>query len=347
MQPRPKVAVIIPFFQRESGILVRAVRSVFGQEGPLELHVIVVDDASPIGAAQELAGTEPAAPHALHIVKRANGGPGAARNTGLAFAAELQPDIIAFLDSDDIWLPFHAARGARELAEGADFYFSNHLRGSAAGGAADDLDWFSENCPALTSAAEKIRDLEAGAIWGMKPPAAMNTLARVYASQTSTVMARFDLIGHKRFKPELRWAGEDYFLWVELAEQARLVAFSDVPSVECGRGLNVYYGKQNWSHPDAEVPRGYSGILYRAILKSFSLEPDTRAALQERARRFFSVYAYLAAKKLITRGQMDLSLAAAIARKDAGELLLAPYRAARMALLAPQRRARYADMRGV
>jgi len=42
-----KCTIIIPYYQREPGILARALRSVFAQTHP-DFEVIVVDDASPL-----------------------------------------------------------------------------------------------------------------------------------------------------------------------------------------------------------------------------------------------------------------------------------------------------------
>ncbi|MCK7578205.1 MAG: hypothetical protein MZV65_22360 [Chromatiales bacterium] len=54
--------IVIPFFQRESGILSRAVASVVAQQGVLEradvasATLLIVDDASPVSADAELSG---------------------------------------------------------------------------------------------------------------------------------------------------------------------------------------------------------------------------------------------------------------------------------------------------
>ena len=115
--------VIIPFFQREPGLLAVAVNSALTQGGE-DLLVTVVDDGSPVSARAELA---PIIAHdrRVVIIEQANAGPGAARNRGL----DATPDdvaYIAFLDSDDRWLPGHLANGLTALRLGADFYFSDH-----------------------------------------------------------------------------------------------------------------------------------------------------------------------------------------------------------------------------
>ena len=48
----PTIAVIIPYFQREAGILRRALASVFAQTNAPSWEIIVVDDGSPVPAGQ-------------------------------------------------------------------------------------------------------------------------------------------------------------------------------------------------------------------------------------------------------------------------------------------------------
>ncbi|MFZ1680835.1 MAG: glycosyltransferase, partial [Rhizobiaceae bacterium] len=77
----PLLSVVIPARGRQDD-LDRAVRSVAGEQ--VDLEIIVVDDASPdpLVLPGELAGDK-----RLRLVARqANGGAGAARNTGLAMA---------------------------------------------------------------------------------------------------------------------------------------------------------------------------------------------------------------------------------------------------------------------
>src|SRR5690606_36649913 len=63
-----------------------------------ELELIVVDDGSTDDTADAVAQFgEP-----VRLVRQVNSGPAAARNRALSLA---QGDYIAFLDSDDLWLP--------------------------------------------------------------------------------------------------------------------------------------------------------------------------------------------------------------------------------------------------
>lgn len=95
------VSAIIPTHNR-AATLARAIDSALAQShAPLE--VIVVDDGSTDGT-RDLLATYSGRIHALH---QANAGPSAARNRG---AAAARGGILAFLDSDDLWLPDKLAR---------------------------------------------------------------------------------------------------------------------------------------------------------------------------------------------------------------------------------------------
>ncbi|MCP3670659.1 MAG: glycosyltransferase [Gammaproteobacteria bacterium] len=90
------ISVIIPSYNR-AHLLVRAVQSVLNQTLPAQ-EVIVVDDGSSDHTATVMAEEFP---H-CHYIKQPNRGVSAARNTGIAAASG---EWLAFLDSDDEWLP--------------------------------------------------------------------------------------------------------------------------------------------------------------------------------------------------------------------------------------------------
>src|SRR5262245_31791672 len=106
-----QVSVIIPIHRRqESGAA--AIRSALAQDG-VAVEVIVIDDASPrpFQLPEDLRGL----PEVRLIRRESNGGPAAARNTGILAASA---EWIAFLDSDDRFLPGKFAR-QRALADPA------------------------------------------------------------------------------------------------------------------------------------------------------------------------------------------------------------------------------------
>jgi glycosyltransferase involved in cell wall biosynthesis len=94
---RPTISVVIPAYNREQTVHT-AIRSVLWQTLP-PTEVIVVDDGSSDGTA---AAVEALAEPTVRLVRQANGGISAARNTGIR---EAKGDWVAFQDSDDEWLP--------------------------------------------------------------------------------------------------------------------------------------------------------------------------------------------------------------------------------------------------
>ncbi len=90
--------MVIPTWNR-AGLVARAVRSALSQDWPA-LEVLVVDDASQDDTQARLAELDD--PRLRVIRQPRNGGVARARNRGIA---EARGDLIAFLDSDDEWLP--------------------------------------------------------------------------------------------------------------------------------------------------------------------------------------------------------------------------------------------------
>jgi glycosyltransferase involved in cell wall biosynthesis len=98
-----RASVIVPTFNRWP-MLAEAITSVMAQ-GHVDFELIIVDDGSfddtavqlPI-LCEELA----TAPRPIRILRSENRGAAAARNFG---AASARAPLIAFLDSDDLWLP--------------------------------------------------------------------------------------------------------------------------------------------------------------------------------------------------------------------------------------------------
>jgi glycosyltransferase involved in cell wall biosynthesis len=94
----PKVSVVIPAYNRAATV-VRAMRSVLTQS-VRDLELIVVDDASTDGTPEAVESVGD--PRVRLLRHDTNRRAGAARNTGIRAA---RGEYVAFLDSDDEWLP--------------------------------------------------------------------------------------------------------------------------------------------------------------------------------------------------------------------------------------------------
>jgi glycosyltransferase involved in cell wall biosynthesis len=108
---KPLVSVIIPTYNRD-WIVGEAIDSVLAQDFS-NYELIVVDDGSEDRTPDVLAAYE----DRLTVLHQANGGVSAARNRGIAAAAGR---LIAFLDSDDLWLPQKLSAQVNFFAENSD-----------------------------------------------------------------------------------------------------------------------------------------------------------------------------------------------------------------------------------
>ena len=106
------ISVVIPTFDRESRMLGAAIESVLAQGVP-SLEVVVVDDGSAISAAQVVARYG----ESVRFHEKENGGIASARNAGVALC---KGDLLAFLDSDDLWEPDKLARQIEALGSDAE-----------------------------------------------------------------------------------------------------------------------------------------------------------------------------------------------------------------------------------
>jgi glycosyltransferase involved in cell wall biosynthesis len=95
-QRPPLLSVVVPTYNR-AWCLAEALNSVLAQD-VAGVELIVVDDGSTDGAPQLLAGYG----ESIRVLRQDNRGVSAARNAGIAAA---QGELVAFLDSDDLWLP--------------------------------------------------------------------------------------------------------------------------------------------------------------------------------------------------------------------------------------------------
>lgn len=103
------VSAIIPTYNRARTIK-HAINSVLAQTWK-ELEIIIVDDGSTDQTPEILGGYG----DKIRVIRQRNGGPAAARNAGIKVATG---DIIAFLDSDDVWLPDKTERQMRLIQAG-------------------------------------------------------------------------------------------------------------------------------------------------------------------------------------------------------------------------------------
>jgi len=229
------IAVIIPFYQRQDGILRRALASVFAQE-MTDWRAIVVDDASPHPAREELAPLGAGERDRISIIEQANKGPGGARNTGLD-ALDGGDLAAAFLDSDDVWVPGHLARAHAALtAHEGQLYL-------AAVGGGDGFDYHAD----MRAILERWSHAEVAT----EPPlyeieALGERLLRDWSfMHLSSMVLAAPLAARVRFEPALRLAAEDVLFFSDAVRQSARTLVCTAPGAVRGHGDNLFHGVDN------------------------------------------------------------------------------------------------------
>lgn len=193
----PQVSVIIPAYN-SALFISETMESVFSQTFS-DFEVIIINDGSPDTEALERA-LQPWMNRIIYV-KQPNRGPSAARNTGIGVA---RGEFLAFLDSDDSWLPEYLAEQMACLEKTPEldvvcadtlFYGDSPLAGQT----------FLER--------SKLRG----------PVTFMGMLEVGNALTTSCVVARKQaVVAAGVFDEGLRVA-EDYELWLRLAHQGSAI----------------------------------------------------------------------------------------------------------------------------
>jgi succinoglycan biosynthesis protein ExoW len=236
------ISVVIPFFQREAGILTRALNSVRAQHIPSgwSVEVIVVDDGSAYPAREEVRALRFAEPLHLKVIQQENRGVSAARNRGLDEANPCST-LIAFLDSDDSWPAHHIANAVEAYERKFDFVFSDNRREAYHHS-------YLKVHGARTEALLKQAKNEDGLI--EIPPGEMQGLIiEEFPAHISTIVYRRSIDADLRFNEDLESCGEDKLFIMILASKAKRICFSSKTVVECGRGINIFFTNDRWDSP--------------------------------------------------------------------------------------------------
>src|SRR5689334_21473917 len=107
MGERPNVSVVIPTYNR-AAFLPAAIDSALSQSYP-PCEILVVDDGSTDHTADVVAAYRAR----VRLIAQSNQGTAAGRNAGVAASSGA---YVAFLDSDDLWLPHKLERQMERFA---------------------------------------------------------------------------------------------------------------------------------------------------------------------------------------------------------------------------------------
>jgi succinoglycan biosynthesis protein ExoW len=313
LESAPRLAIIVPYFQREAGILCRCLASIFAQKvnPKMGLHIIIVDDTSPWPAREELRAIQIPEQMAVAVIMRNNGGPGAARNTGLDHVP-LGTDFIAFIDSDDTWREDHVQRAIDALGNSNDLYFADHLQWG--GFSYFDTKEFgafvkvgqSSTALALTKVNEVIVCSSAVII-----PYAV----REFIAHTSTIVYRAGSLSKCRFIGELRWGEDDIFL-LDLLFASTQACISTEIEVELGFGENIFLGSWSWDD-DNNLKRFHDQfIAQKEIRRRYQLSPELYEIVTQRIRSWRPALTFFIVRQLLKGKGLSVELLLSLLRQD-------------------------------
>jgi glycosyltransferase involved in cell wall biosynthesis len=259
----PAISVIMPVFNRAASVG-QAIDSVLGQSfGDFEL--IVVDDGSSDGTT---AAVEAVTDKRVRLVRLpSNRGGNAARNRGID---EARAPLLAFLDSDDLYLPDKLGFTVRyfEANPEIDVLIDSFVKRYATGRERPDV---ALRNPVLRSNAEIVEALYLRRIWKATPGIAVRTKTAIAAGKFDEELKRrqdFDFL--LRLAKVGRCASTDETLWVKTntsdAISADLRSFAG-SAIAFYRRHPEYYSDPRYRRGFAlDVGRHFSRLVKRGQL---------------------------------------------------------------------------------
>ena len=215
------VSVIIPTYNRAS-LLPRAVHSVVNQQYE-DLELIIIDDGS---TDETPAVVSAIGDTRIEVVRfEQNRGIGAARHEGVSRA---RGEFIAFIDSDDVWLPGKLELQMRlfQTYSHLDLIFGNYLNINHVAGISELV--FDKSRTKLKNLAT--RPLEDG-VWEILSGYQHTILEHSFMA-TPTVMFRTEWIKRVGNFERTLSGPEDFEFWWRLAAHGARFAFVEQPLIE-------------------------------------------------------------------------------------------------------------------
>lgn len=266
----PLVSVIVPAF-KAAGYVVAALESVLAQSFT-DYEVILINDGSPDSEQLEQA-IQPYVSRIAYLTQE-NRGPSAARNLGIRCASG---DWLAFLDSDDTWLPHYLAEQLR------------FLRGNPA------LDMVY--CDAILEGDTR---LDGKTFMQLCPSTGSVTFESLLVEQTQvitsgTVIRRQNVAAAGLFDEDIR-CSEDRDLWLRVVHAGGKIAYQRQALLR----RNLRPDSQG-SAPGSLLAGEIRSL--RKLDRELNLSPSARALLAARLRKIQAALAFIEGKAFLLAGE--------------------------------------------
>jgi glycosyltransferase involved in cell wall biosynthesis len=271
------VSVIVPAYNA-APFIAQTIVSVLGQTFR-DFEVIVVNDGSPDAAdlERELAPYM----HSIRYLTQPNGGPSSARNLGIRKA---RGEYVAFLDSDDFWMPGFLARQMEILKAdpSIDLLYSN-------GVVIGDVEYAGRELMSLA------------------PSDGPLTFERVVSAEctvlTSCVVVRRRLVIDVGLFDERFRRSEDFHLWSRLAFHGARFA--------CHRDVLVQHRRRAGSLSDDRVAMVQAAIeVLQDLEATLPLNEQQRKLVDDHVARCRAYIAFDEGKRMFMAGQFDAAVSA-------------------------------------
>ena len=227
MNKKPTVSIIIPTYNR-AHLVGRAIESVLNQTYQ-DFEIIVVDDDSTDNTQKVVNEFQKKDKRIKYIKMNVNKGSAAARNIGIKIA---RGDYIAFLDSDDEWLP-------EKLEKQIRLFFANK-----------NLGFVSCNTIILNFSGQKKAEYKISRSHNYF----LTLLERNIICSSSSVIIKKGIIGDIGYFDENLRLAQDWEMWIRVAQK---YAFDFMPEP-----LLKYY-----SHSNGYISKTYKNSLNYILQK--------------------------------------------------------------------------------
>lgn len=271
------ITIVIPFYQKQTGILQRALRSISRQEFQ-DFDILIVDDESPLPAESELRSLSDEERRRITVIRQPNAGPGGARNAGLDNVPTTSR-FVAFLDSDDEWAPEHLGNAFEALTRhDADCYWD-----SIEGGEEFSYHFGMDE---LAKAPDAVRLSDRPSLIEIPDIASVMLKDWGFLHLSCMVIGR-PLFEKIRFEAALRLAAEDVLFFCDCILAAKRVLLCEDAGALRGEGMNIFHSIDNDS-PQFLRQQFNTWTALDTLEQRFSRRPQDIATIRDcknRARK--------------------------------------------------------------
>jgi glycosyltransferase involved in cell wall biosynthesis len=191
----PNISVIIPFYNRLEW-LEEAIKSVLIQSYN-DYEIILVDD----GSDKTYNFLPNISDNRIRYVRQENRGPAAARNLGIELS---QGKFVAFLDSDDLWLPNKLEIQLRYMQDNSEVGLSH------------------TSYTRMSSKGDFLEKISSGKFTGYVYPKIILSCPIA----TPTVIIRKKILKNIKFNERVK-IGEDVIMWVQISKQYKILGIDN------------------------------------------------------------------------------------------------------------------------